>query len=309
MPDTPDIPVTADTSADRVGPQALSWASATAGGAEVTVVRGLREGGSPWLVRAGDRQLVLRTAPRAEAGRLAFEAAGLRVAPRAGVPAPELLGYDDGTAAGVAAVLSTVLPGSSLIPADPRPARLRALGAAAARLHAVACPPSADLPRREHPIGDEDFAAMRAGHDLGPLQREADRVVAAGPPDGGPTVLVHGDLWQGNTMWVGDSLAGLIDWDAAGVGAPGVDLGSLRLDAAFCYGPGAADEVLVGWTAAAGRPAADVAYWDLVAAVCTPPGLGWFPQAIAAQGRPDLTRELLVARHEDFIRAALDSLR
>jgi hypothetical protein len=35
--------------------------------------------------------------------------------------------------------------------------------------------------------------------------------------------------------------------------------------------------------------------------------MGWFPGAIAGQGRPDLTRELLV-RRDDFLRAALDRL-
>jgi hypothetical protein len=59
------------------------------------------------------------------------------------------------------------------------------------------------------------------------------------------------------------------------------------MDAAFCYGQGAAAEVLAGYEQAADGPAADIAYWDIVAALATPPGLGWFPPAIAGQGRPD----------------------
>jgi Ser/Thr protein kinase RdoA (MazF antagonist) len=51
-------------------------------------------------------------------------------------------------------------------------------------------------------------------------------------PDGEP-VLVHGDLWQGNTVWNGDTCSGLIDWDAAGAGSAG-----------------------------------HVAYWDVAAALC-----------------------------------------
>jgi hypothetical protein len=38
-----------------------------------------------------------------------------------------------------------------------------------------------------------------------------------------------------------------------------------------------------------GRPAEDVAYWDAVAALSTPPDMGWFAKAIADQGRRDLT--------------------
>lgn len=48
----------------------------------------------------------------------------------------------------------------------------------------------------------------------------------------------------------------------------------------------------------------------MVAALATPPGLGWIPEAIAAQGgRPDLTPALLRARHEEFLSQALARLR
>jgi aminoglycoside phosphotransferase (APT) family kinase protein len=47
---------------------------------------------------------------------------------------------------------------------------------------------------------------------------------------------------------------GLVDWDAAGVGHPGIDLGTLRLDAAILFGLPAADEVLEGWGQAARPP-------------------------------------------------------
>ena len=43
-----------------------------------------------------------------------------------------------------------------------------------------------------------------------------------------PDALVHGDCWQGNSLWVGDELRGFIDWDAAGTGSPGIDLGTMR---------------------------------------------------------------------------------
>jgi aminoglycoside phosphotransferase (APT) family kinase protein len=179
---------------------------------------------------------VLRTGDPARPGRTATEAAGLARAAATAVPAPDLLGYDDGRlAGGVPVVLSSCLPGDGSIPRLPVPARLRALGAAAAALHAVPCAPSPALPRRDHPLGDLDFAAVRAGHDLGPLQRAAQAVLDAAAPARAPepTVFVHRDLWQGNTLWVGDRLTGIIDWDCAGAGPPGVDLGSLRMASAL----------------------------------------------------------------------------
>jgi aminoglycoside phosphotransferase (APT) family kinase protein len=55
----------------------------------------------------------------------------------------------------------------------------------------------------------------------------------------------------------------MVDWDAAGVGYPGVDLGTPRLDAAVVFGLPTAAEVLDGWRQATGQEADAIAYWDL----------------------------------------------
>jgi aminoglycoside phosphotransferase (APT) family kinase protein len=66
--------------------------------------------------------------------------------------------------------------------------------------------------------------AMRRATGFSPLlEAAAERVNQAPMPQGG-TVLVHGDLWQGNTLWTGERCMGMVDWDAAGVGHPGIDL-------------------------------------------------------------------------------------
>jgi hypothetical protein len=58
------------------GPEAavFTWTSAILGG-EITVERGLRQGGSPWLIRAGGAAVVLRVAPVDSRERLATEVA------------------------------------------------------------------------------------------------------------------------------------------------------------------------------------------------------------------------------------------
>jgi hypothetical protein len=120
---------------------------------------------------------------------------------------------------------------------------------------------------------------------------------------------VHGDLWHGNTLWDGDGrLTAVLDWDCAGVGSAGIDLGSLRCDAAWCHGLPTADFVLRGWEAEAGRPASDVPYWDAVAALASPPGMGRFPESMAVQGRPDLSSEVTLDRRNAFLAAALSQL-
>ena len=66
--------------------------------------------------------------------------------------------------------------------------------------------------------------------------------------------------------------------------------------------------MLRGWEEQGGRAAADVAYWDTVAALATPPDLGWFPASIADQGRPDLDRAVLLERRDSCPREALAHL-
>jgi len=132
--------------------------------------------------------------------------------------------------------------------------------------------------------------------------------VAATRPDDDRLGLVHGDLWHGNTLWDDGRLTAVLDWDCAGVGPAGIDLGSLRCDAAWCHGVEAAGHVLRGWEAEAGRPASDVPYWDAVAALASPPDMGWFPVSMSAQGRPDLTREVMLERRDAFVDAALSRL-
>lgn len=303
-------------------PAALAWAAATAGAA-ITSATGLRDGGSPWLLTLADGdRLVLRTGTPAAAHEFATEAAALRLAAEHGLPAPGLRGHRTGAGAGGEdrtgdrsapgefdgpLTLTTVLPGASRIPARATAARLRALGAAAAASHAIPLAPARDLPARQRPIAVEDFAAMRRAYGSVPLLERAERAVAALPmPDAEP-VFVHGDLWQGNVLFDGDRVTGVVDWDCAGAGPYGVDLGSLRCDAALHFGPAAPDEVLAGWESAAGRTPAPgtVAYWDAVAALSTPPAAAaWLP-SFAGQGRTDLTGAVVDARRDAFLRGAL----
>lgn len=124
---------------------------------------------------------------------------------------------------------------------------------------------------RPRPIAVDDFAAARRNNWIPttPLLTAADELITAHGLPPGETVFVHGDVWPGNLIWSDDSIAALIDWKTAGVGAPGVDLGELRKQVAMAFGSEAPGHVIEGWEHIMRTKASDVAYWDAVAALNT----------------------------------------
>ena len=120
-----------------------------------------------------------------------------------------------------------------------------------------------------------------------------------------PSVFLHGDVWGGNMLWEGDRCVALIDWKGAGVGDPGVDLGSLRMQMALQYGQDAPAYVLEGWRT--GRAVGNRgALLDAVAALNTPTVIHgeWLP-GFAGDGSP-LDVAAVTERRDAFLRAALD---
>lgn len=296
-------------------PQLLSWAArAVAPSARVVGVVSLGTGADVPVALALEgagavERVVLRVGRPERRPSLATEVAALTVAALHGIPAPALIAADlDGEEAGTLAVLTTLVPGSSAIPVHPPRGRLRRLGAAAARMNAVALEPTPELGLRTRPMYDADFDAWRREDGSTPLLERAEAYLAGVDPPSAPLGLVHGDLWQGNALDDGRRLTGLIDWDCAGVGPAGIDICCPRFDAAVCFGLDAADEITAGWSEAAGSPPRDVDYWDVVAGLCTPPDVGTWVPLIHAQGRTDIDARLANERRGAFLRAALERL-
>ncbi|HUR49006.1 MAG TPA: aminoglycoside phosphotransferase family protein [Acidimicrobiales bacterium] len=295
----------------------LRWVALVIGrGAQIVSAESLRSGGSPWRVRVETSgeivEAILKAAPLGQREELATEAAALFLAEQHGLPTPRLIAVDlTGEAAGALAVLMTVLPGTSDVPLEADPARLQAVGAAAAAVHGIPIEPTEDLPLRTRHMPWIDYAEMRRdGIEVAstPLLDEADRLIQSLAAPEEATVFVHGDLWQGNTMWTGDAYVGMIDWEAAGAGGYGIDLGSLRWDAALLFGFDAAAEVLAGWERASGRRAENVPYWDVVAALNTPADMSAYEESMSSAGRPDLKGRALTERRDAFLMAALERL-
>ena len=281
--------------------------------ASVVSVTGLRRGEPPWLVRLSRSpidEVVVRVGDESSVKLLATEAAALEAIAASEVPGPRLLGVAMGGPAtpGLFALVMTRIPGTSRSTVEPSTARLRALGEAVAMVHAAPVPTSPHLPARQRPVEPVDWDALRRCEPARPLLVEAEGILRHIPIPVQPPVLVHGDFWHGNTIWEHDRLTGIIDWECAGIGHPGIDLGMQRCDAALAVGLSGADAVLDGYESAVGRTAADVAYWDVAGALATPPTMDGFVQTFIGQGRTDLDPPTLLARRDEFLAAALDRI-
>ena len=302
----------------RPGPPTLAadtiaWAERCLG-PRSSIVDARRLGGStgPWLLRvhgaSGIESVVLRDGdPHSanERSRFDVEAAALQAAEDLHIAAPRLIGHDlTGAQSSRLAILGTHLTGDNTIPPTATHDRLTALGRAAASLNRTP-PNDTGLPVRQRPLADLDFASERAAGNTTELLEEADDFLADGPPAVVANILVHGDCWQGNTLWQHGRFTGFVDWDAAGIGQPGLDLGTLRFDVALYFGLDGLDAVTQGWTGSGCPPIDGIAYWDVLAALSSPTDLSSWTPTINSPGRPDLDTRTLTTRRDDFIKAAL----
>jgi aminoglycoside phosphotransferase (APT) family kinase protein len=303
-------------SADQPPDALVQWVVSSGAASSIVRIAPMSQSGKggPWWLSAvlGGREaaLVLKAEQPDDAARQRFATAGaaLEVAADNDIAAPRLVALDVDAACGWHALLTTALPGSS-IAADITLARLRALGREAARLHLVAGTPTTELPVRSRSLEGYDLNAGTTATASTPLLDQAREVLAdVSLLREEPFGLVHGDFWQGNTLWDGDHYAGAVDWDFAGFGPAGIDLGSLRADVVVLHGAEAGEEVLAGWEVSAGRPAPNLALWDLVAGVSTPQDMdGWLPN-FHAQGRTDLDLAVITRRRDEFVEHALHRL-
>ncbi|HEX3815326.1 MAG TPA: aminoglycoside phosphotransferase family protein [Mycobacteriales bacterium] len=288
-------------------------------------------------------KFVLRVADcdRVWAPAIATAAAGLQIATQHNLPTARLIALDlDGTITGAPSLLETYCPGVSTPPPDPK--ALFSAGVGLAALHTIPLAATPDLPVRWHHTPPDDHPGDRRWthryqqapeserrsvlaefveqHPWMSPDRALDRLrntpVTAllleaeqrighhhRPPDDVP-VFLHADMWFGNTLWSDNHCLGLIDWKSAGVGHPGIDLGSLRLNAALIYGMSAAAEITRGWEETIGRKADAVAHWDAVAALYTPADVGALP---APAGR-EISSVEASRRRDAFLLDALDRL-
>ena len=244
----------------------------------------------------------------------------LRALEALGVPAPRPVWLDlDGAIFGTPAFVMTRLPGRGLLRPHDLEAWTRQLAEALAALHR-ALPAGRQIgiagrfdlsflagpeerleeefcwamQRTEDAAAHADNAAVRAT-----LQRWRPRLRRMTP------VLTHGDYWAGNTLWRRGRLTGVVDWDMAAIGYPGLDVGYCRMDLAMLVGPQAAALFLRAYEAAAGWHIPQLFIWDLLgAARALPDPERWLP-CYYDLGRTEITANDMRSRLHAFIADAL----
>lgn len=125
-------------------------------------------------------------------------------------------------------------------------------------------------------------------------------------------VLLHGDLWNGNILWQGKGISGVIDWEDAWIGEPMLDLAVARLDLACTFGRESADAFTREYLTQRRIDVNSLPVWDLVATLWLIRFINHDLQSWAAffhsYGRADITAESIRRDVTAFYSNALSHL-
>lgn len=183
------------------------------------------------------------------------------------VPVPRLVASDsDGIECDAPTLLLTWLPGSA-------PGRSEDLGALvrglAEPLPAIHRAPLVGRGYETYLASDDELI-----EDLQPpvwaqdprVWERAFEVAALDPPPA-PSRFIHRDYHQGNTLWEGGLLTGIVDWTTGCSGPAAIDLAQMRVNLAWEFGLGTADAFLDAWRAVADDASEYHPFWDVLDAV------------------------------------------
>ena len=223
---------------------ALRWAGSILGGTVVsaTAIRGGTSSAVHLLALStgggAKAKVVLRRYVRAELnaeepGIAAREAGTLEHIESISVPTPRLLGVDpDGSEAGVPAVLMSVSGDEST---GGRPTS----GAGCGRSQSCCLQSTAPLCRTAgavptfSPYAQSSYSPPDWARKTEVWERAFD--VFHGPAPVGEHVFIQRDFHPGNVLWSRGAVSGVVDWQAACIGPPSIDVGHCRVNL-FPYG-------------------------------------------------------------------------
>jgi aminoglycoside phosphotransferase (APT) family kinase protein len=233
-----------------------------------------------------------------------------------GVPVPRPLFVDeDGEWFGSPTLVLEYLPGEMDFAPDSQPLRAQEVAQATALIHAIDLNSIAevDVPRLGESI--TELCGEPRGildQSVGEGKIRATLLKHWPPPHSNPPVLLHGDIWSGNLLWLEQHISGVIDWEDAWIGDPLLDVAGVRLDLACTFGFGAMEEFTRAYCAHSPVDMSGLAHWDLVAALWFTRFLNEefvkFPEFYKEYGREDITLDSMRAVVKEFSRRAIQNL-
>ncbi len=250
--------------------QALTWVAKQTG-ANIESVDAMRGGMSSAVhrvdlsTRTGVRTtVVLRRYVRPELNVeepdiAAREARTLSLVEPLDLPTPKMLGVDEtGQHCGVPALLMTYLPGQiEWSPSELAP-WLHELVSLLPRIHAAG--EAVKRVTRPFEVYEQDSYDPPAWVSQPRVWERAVEISERRRTQAG-TTFVHRDFHPGNVLWANGRVSGLVDWQAASVGIPDVDVGHCRMNLLGSHGRDVADRFTHLWEQLVGRtydPWADV---------------------------------------------------
>jgi len=226
------------------------------------------------------------------------EANSLLLAYEAGLPAPQLISYDEnGEECGVPAVVMSKLEGKVVLEPEDRMLWVDGMAEALVDIHAI---DATDFPWSYSPY--KEAATLEVPEwSSQPLLWQGAIAIVQGDRPHTRSCFIHRDYHPTNLLWESGKVSGIVDWVNACRGPAGVDVGHCRVNLAQLYDAETADAFLRAYEAHAGEAFHYEPYWDLVSLadiLYGPPTVysGW-----TALGFTGLTDELVRERLDLYL--------
>jgi aminoglycoside phosphotransferase (APT) family kinase protein len=232
----------------------------------------------------------------------------LALAAEHGIPAPAPIWIDRIGLFPERAVVIEYLDGETLLqPSDPLDWAAQ-LAEALVRIHAIVPGPEDGdifpvLAPGEGPHEDETLERDGWQHPLTERLR-ATRREALNTLQPETLVYTHHDYWPGNTLWHGERLVAVVDWEGAVIGDPAITVATCSFDIALLGLEDAAAHFVDVYRELSGRPLPNLAYWALFAVSRPLPDIAIWVPGLEAMGVALSVTEAR-KRHTSLIEAAL----
>ncbi len=243
----------------------------------------------------------------------AFELDVLRMLRSNGIPAPEPLWLDEKGVFNEPATLISFLDGIPLMSPDDPIDYTTQLALMLARLHNVSPGEKVRKGLRDYngqeikALADPEPPKYVAGHQLGPRLWEAMRSELASIEfESG--VFIHGDYWPGNTLWQGQKLTAVVDFEEIGIGDPALDVATAIVNYKFEPWGNATENFLHVYRGETGRKLESLRFWSLKELRRPMPDIArWLPSFQEISSMPDITADELRGIHERLILETVDN--